>query len=76
MSSDHFYRSACFDSPIYANDVVIAHHLEVSLTMPAVDVLHDEVLAFDCGRAVDDDLGYRSHGLLNCKPPVNHVIEP
>lgn len=40
---------------------MVAYHLETSLFVPAVDVLHGEVFAFDGGRTVDDDLGYRSH---------------
>lgn len=61
VGSCHFERTALFDGSVKADDEVVTYHLEASLLVPAVDILHGKVFAFDGGRTVYDDFGYRSH---------------
>lgn len=49
VGSDHLEGTALFDGAVESDDEVVAYHLEASLPVPTVDVLHGEVLAFDCG---------------------------
>lgn len=56
-----FEWAALLDGAVEADDVVVAHHLEASLLVPAVDVFDGEVFALNGGRAVDDDFVDRSH---------------
>lgn len=71
VGSDHLEGTACFDGAVESDDVVVAYHLETSLFVPAIDILHGEVFAFDGGRTVDDDLGYLSHSFVRI-PLIRH----
>ena len=59
-----FYGSALVDGAVEADDVVVAYAVEAPLAMPSVNVGGGERLALGGGGAVDDDVGYFSHGVL------------
>lgn len=48
-------RSAMMHRAVAVDDEVISDGGKASLPMPAVDICRGEVLAFRCGRAMDDD---------------------
>ena len=48
-------RSAMMHRAVAVDDEVISDGSKASLPMPAVDICRGEVLAFRCGRAMDDD---------------------
>lgn len=48
-------RSAMMHRAVAVYDEVISDGSKASLSVPAVDICRGEVLAFGCGRAMDDD---------------------
>lgn len=61
------------DATVTIDDEVVADAFPALGSMPAVNVGNGVVLAFDCGRTVDDDFGYLSHSLLR-RPLIRHRI--
>lgn len=55
MCTDGRERSACFDSTVHQNEVVVANVAKATLPMPPAHIVHIDMRQRFGGSAVDDD---------------------